>query len=233
HYSIASLSAPESAIEDPLVFKAAFPLLALLLMAYFATEPLGIPISLVTGAAALMLMAIAGRFWQGGRGAIISVSDVVRKAPWQIVLFSIGMYLVVYGLGNAGLTAYGAQVVGWLGQQGAVIATLGTGFLSAVVASIMNNMPSTLVGALAIDSAQVTDTTRELMIYANIIGNDLGPKFTPIGSLATLLWLHVLAEKDYKISWGQYMKVGLLITPPVLLVTLLALAFWLPVLNGW
>ncbi|MGO1744485.1 MAG: ArsB/NhaD family transporter, partial [Psychrobacter sp.] len=148
-------------------------------------------------------------------------------------LFSIGMYLVVYGLGNAGLTAYGAQVVGWLGQQGAVIATLGTGFLSAVVASIMNNMPSTLVGALAIDSAQVTDTTRELMIYANIIGNDLGPKFTPIGSLATLLWLHVLAEKDYKISWGQYMKVGLLITPPVLLVTLLALAFWLPVLNGW
>ncbi|WP_318779366.1 ArsB/NhaD family transporter [Psychrobacter sp. FME5] len=230
---MASLSAPESAIEDPLVFKAAFPLLALLLMAYFATEPLGIPISLVTGAAALMLMAIAGRFWQGGRGAIISVSDVVRKAPWQIVLFSIGMYLVVYGLGNAGLTAYGAQVVGWLGQQGAVIATLGTGFLSAVVASIMNNMPSTLVGALAIDSAQVTDTTRELMIYANIIGNDLGPKFTPIGSLATLLWLHVLAEKDYKISWGQYMKVGLLITPPVLLVTLLALAFWLPVLNGW
>lgn len=232
HYSIASLSAPESAIEDPLVFKAAFPLLALLLMAYFATEPLGIPISLVTGAAALLLMAIAGRFWQGGRGAIISVSDVIRKAPWQIVLFSIGMYLVVYGLGNAGLTAYGAQVVGWLGQQGAVIATLGTGFLSAVVASIMNNMPSTLVGALAIDSAQVTDTTRELMIYANIIGNDLGPKFTPIGSLATLLWLHVLAEKDYKISWGQYMKVGLLITPPVLLVTLLALAFWLPVLNG-
>lgn len=232
HYSTANLSAPKSAIEDPLVFKAAFPLLALLLIAYFATESLSIPISLVTGAAALVLMAIAGRIWQGGQGAVISVTDVLHKAPWQIVLFSIGMYLVVYGLGNAGLTAYGAQVVGWLGQQGTVIATLGTGFLSAIVASIMNNMPSTLVGALAIDSAQVPTATRELMIYANVIGNDLGPKFTPIGSLATLLWLHVLAEKDYKISWGQYMKVGLLITPPVLLVTLLALAFWLPALNG-
>ena len=232
HYSIANLSAPKSAIEDPLVFKAAFPLLALLLIAYFTTESLGIAISFVTSIAALLLMAIAGRFWQGGQGAVISVTDVIRKAPWQIVLFSIGMYLVVYGLGNAGLTAYGAQVVGWLGQQGTVIATLGTGFLSAIVASIMNNMPSTLVGALAIDSAQVPTDTRELMIYANVIGNDLGPKFTPIGSLATLLWLHVLAEKDYKISWGQYMKVGLLITPPVLLVTLLALAFWLPVLNG-
>ncbi|MBP6496550.1 MAG: arsenic transporter [Psychrobacter sp.] len=231
HYSMANLSVPASAIKDTLVFKAAFPLLALLLVAYFVIESLGMAISLITGAAALLLMAIAGRFWQGGRGAVMSVPDIVRKAPWQIVLFSIGMYLVVYGLGNAGLTAYGAQILTWLGKQGALVATLGTGFLSAIVASIMNNMPSTLVGALAIDSAQVPTATRELMIYANIIGNDLGPKFTPIGSLATLLWLHVLAEKDYEITWGQYMKIGLIITPPVLFVTLLALVFWLPYLS--
>ena len=232
NYSMDSLSSPQSAIKDPLVFRAAFPLLALLLIAYFATESLGLVISLVTGIAALVLMAIAGRWWQGGRDTKFSVTHVLRKAPWQIVLFSIGMYLVVYGLGNAGLTAYGAQILNWLGQQGNVIATLGTGFLSAIVASVMNNMPSTLIGALAIDHAQVPSATRELMIYANVIGNDLGPKFTPIGSLATLLWLHVLAEKDYKISWGQYMKIGLIITPPVLLVTLLALVFWLPILPS-
>ena len=232
HYSTASLSAPQSAIKDPLVFRAAFPLLALLLVAYFATESLGLVISVVTGAAALILMAIAGRWWQGGRDAKFSIVNILKKAPWQIVLFSIGMYLVVYGLGNAGLTAYGARILNWLGQQGALVATVGTGFLSAIVASVMNNMPSTLIGALAIDSAQVPSATRELMIYANVIGNDLGPKFTPIGSLATLLWLHVLAEKDYKISWGQYMKVGLLITPPVLLATLLALVFWLPLLPS-
>ena len=231
-YSTANLSSPQSAIKDPLVFRAAFPLLALLLIAYFATESLGLVISVVTGAAALILMAIAGRWWQGGRYAKFSMTNILKKAPWQIVLFSIGMYLVVYGLGNAGLTAYGAQILNWLGQQGALVATVGTGFLSAIVASVMNNMPSTLIGALAIDSAQVPAATRELMIYANVIGNDLGPKFTPIGSLATLLWLHVLAEKDYKISWGQYMKVGLLITPPVLLATLLALVFWLPLLPS-
>lgn len=232
HYSTANLSAPQSAIKDPLVFRAAFPLLVLLLVAYFATESLGLVISVVTSVAALTLMAIAGRWWQGGRDAKFSIVNILKKAPWQIVLFSIGMYLVVYGLGNAGLTAYGARILNWLGQQGALVATVGTGFLSAIVASVMNNMPSTLIGALAIDSAQVPAATRELMIYANVIGNDLGPKFTPIGSLATLLWLHVLAEKDYKISWGQYMKVGLLITPPVLLATLLALVFWLPKLPS-
>lgn len=231
-YSLADLDPPESAINDSLVFRAAFPLLAVLLIAYFVTAPLNIPISFVTSTAAFLLMAIAGRWWQGGRGAVVSVAAALRNAPWQIVLFSIGMYLVVYGLGNAGLTAYSAQVLVWLGRQGALVSTIGTGFLSALVASIMNNLPSTLVGVLAIEQAEAPAVTRELMIYANVIGNDLGPKFTPIGSLATLLWLHVLANKGYKIGWGQYMKVGLLITPPVLLATLLALATWLPMLSS-
>ena len=232
HYSVTSLDLPRSAITDVLVFRAAFPILITLLIAYFVTAPLGVPISLVTGAAALLLMAVAGRWWHAGNGAVVSVSGILLRAPWQIVLFSVGMYLVVYGLGNAGLTAYGAMALQWLAQQGDLVATLGTGFLSAIVASVMNNLPSTLLGALAIDHAQVPATTRELMVYANIIGNDLGPKFTPIGSLATLLWLHVLAEKGYRISWGQYMKIGLVITPPVLLATLLALAFWLPALPA-
>lgn len=231
-YSVAGLDAPESALKDPLVFRAAFPLLGLLLITYFVTASLHIPFALVTGSAALLLMAIAGRWWRAGSGAVICVSQALRNAPWQIVLFSISMYLVVYGLSNAGLTDYGAQALQWLAQQGNFIATLGTGLLAAIAASVMNNLPATLVGALAIDQAQVAPVTKELMIYANIIGNDLGPKLTPIGSLATLLWLHVLAGKGYRIGWGQYMKIGLLITPPVLLATLVALAWWLPLVSG-
>lgn len=230
-YSVNELEEPRHTIRDHAVFRAAFPLLSLLLVAYFVTGPLGVPIAFLTSAAALVLLAIAGRWRFGGRGAVMEVAAILRGAPWQIVLFSLGMYLIVYGLGNAGLTDMAAGVLHWLAEQSTFVATIGTGFVVAALASIMNNMPATLVGALAIERANVAPLTRELMIYANVVGNDLGPKFTPIGSLATLLWLHVLAGKGQKITWGQYMKVGLVLTPPVLLATLVALWAWLTVLS--
>ena len=222
-YPVAELPAPATAIRDHHVFRAAFPLLALVLAAYFLTAPFHIPVCVVACLAAGILLLVAGY------GRVIPVRKVLRGAPWQIVIFSLGMYLVVYGLRNAGLTDYLATALVWLGHQGTFAATIGAGFLAAVLSSIMNNMPSVLVGALAIQQAHdITPLTRDLMIYANVIGCDLGPKFTPIGSLATLLWLHVLASKNHRVTWRQYMKVGLVITPPVLLATLAALALWLP-----
>ncbi len=226
-YPVDALERPASAIRDPLVFRAAFPLLGLLLLAYFLTAPFGVPVSAVTCAGAAVLLLLANR------GGIIPIRRVLAGAPWQIVLFSLGMYLVVYGLRNAGLTEALATGLVWLAGHGPWVATLGTGFAAAILSSVMNNMPSVLIGALSIQQApDLSPLTRELMVYANVIGCDLGPKFTPIGSLATLLWLHVLASKGQRITWGQYMKVGLVITPPVLLVTLLALAAWLPLLGA-
>ncbi|MEE3504583.1 arsenic transporter [Acidiphilium acidophilum] len=230
-YAVAALDAPASAIRDPLVFRAAWPVLLLLLAAYFITAPLGVPVSFVTIIGALVLLALASRTI--GRGApIIEVRRVLRSAPWQVVVFSLGMYLVVYGLSNAGLTNYIANALRVFAAHGIWAASLGTGILAAVLSSIMNNMPSVLVGALAIGQlGHVAPRIHDAMVYANIIGCDLGPKFTPIGSLATLLWLHVLAQKGMRITWGQYMRIGLVITPPVLLASLAALALWLPAVG--
>ncbi|EQD75808.1 arsenic efflux pump protein ArsB, partial [mine drainage metagenome] len=183
-YELARVDIPRGAIRDTLVFRWAFPILILLLIAYFVTAAYNVPVSVVTGAAALAMLALAGRWWRRGQGAVIDLRKVLREAPWQIVLFSLGMYLVVYGLRNAGLTTYLAQVLEALGRHGVFASALGTGFISAGLSAVMNNMPTVLVGALGIHQAQgLSASVREAMIYANVIGCDLGPKFTPIGSL--------------------------------------------------
>ncbi len=217
-YDATQLKQPSEAIRDAATFRVGWVVLVLLLVGFFGLEPLGVPVSATAAAGALLLLAVAAR------GHIISTRKVLGEAPWQIVIFSLGMYLVVYGLRNQGLTGYIARLLEFFAEGGIWGAALGTGFLTALLSSVMNNMPTVLVGALSIDATNATGVVKEAMIYANVIGSDLGPKITPIGSLATLLWLHVLARKGMKITWSYYFKVGVVLTVPVLFVTLAALA---------
>jgi arsenical pump membrane protein len=217
-YNVAELRDPAAAIHDPATFRAGWVVLALLLAGFFVLDPMGVPVSAVAAAGAILLLVVAAK------GHVIPTREVMKGAPWQIVIFSLGMYLVVYGLRNAGLTGYLASVLDWSAQGGVWGAAFGTGVLSALLSFIMNNMPTVLVGALSIDASHASGAVKDAMIYANVIGCDLGPKITPIGSLATLLWLHVLGEKGIRIGWGYYFRVGLTLTVPVLLTTLAALA---------
>jgi len=217
-YDVGALRAPRDVIRDPATFRAGWIVLALLLAGFFLLEPIGVPVSAVAAAGAILLLVIAGR------GHVIQTGKVLRGAPWQVVIFSLGMYLVVYGLRNAGLTDHLAALLDRTAQGGVWGAAFGTGVIAAILSSVMNNMPTVLVGALSIDATHATGAVQEAMIYANVIGCDLGPKLTPIGSLATLLWLHVLGQKGVRIGWGYYFRVGITLTVPVLLVTLAALA---------
>jgi arsenical pump membrane protein len=217
-YNVAELKQPREAIRDASTFRAGWWVLALLLVGFFGLEHVGVPISAVAAVGAAVLLGVAGR------GHIISTRKVLKEAPWQVVIFSLGMYLVVYGLRNQGLTGYVAQILNYLAAHGVWAAALGTGLLTAFLSSVMNNMPTVLVGALSIDASNATGIVKEAMVFANVIGSDLGPKITPIGSLATLLWLHVLARKNVTITWGYYFKTGIVLTLPILVVTLAALA---------
>ncbi|WP_117145905.1 arsenic transporter [Klebsiella quasipneumoniae] len=222
-YDVSLLKTPASVIKDAATFRAGWIVLLLLLVGFFVLEPLGIPVSAIAAAGAAVLFIVAKR----GHG--INTGKVLLSAPWQIVIFSLGMYLVVYGLRNAGLTEYLSGVLNLLAEKGLWAATFGTGFLTAFLSSVMNNMPTVLIGALSIDGSTATGVVKEAMIYANVIGCDLGPKITPIGSLATLLWLHVLAQKNITITWGYYFRTGIIMTLPVLFVTLAALALRLSI----
>jgi len=212
HIDIENLASPSSVIKNRTMFNLSWWFLALLMGGYFIGDYLNLPVSLFALGGALIFLVIA-TYFQATKPIMI-----IKTAPWQVVWFSIGLYIVVFGLKNAGLTTYLASLITHMSELGSSYAVIGTGFLSAILSSIMNNMPTIMIMDIAIAQA-----SNDALAYANIIGSNLGPKMTPIGSLATLLWLHVLAKKGVIITWTEYMKVGLIITPPVLLVTLLGL----------
>jgi arsenical pump membrane protein len=225
-YDVGLLGSPAAAIKDPLVFRAGWVVLGVLLVGYFVADPLGVPIAAVATLCAVGIVLVARR--PAGR---VDVPAVVWGAPWQVVLFSLGMYLVVYGLRNQGLTDDLGELFRAFADSGSFGAAYGTGFVVTGLSSVMNNMPTVLVASLGVEAAGATGLPHQLMVYATVIGADLGPKITPIGSLATLLWLHVLERKGIHIGWGTYFRVGIVLTLPVIAVTLLVLTGWLTLIG--
>ena len=216
-YDVELLKTPKDAIKDAKLFKFSFLILILLLAGYFLSEFLSLPVSIFAVSFALIFVVF------GFKSPAVNLKLVFKNAPWNIVVFSLGMYLVVFGLKNAGLTYLLGKSISYFAGYGGFILTVYTGYLAAFISSVMNNMPTVMINSLAIHSANLKEIMLKPSVYANVIGCDLGPKLTPIGSLATLLWLNVLERKGIKITWGYYMKVGFVITVPVLFATLLGL----------
>ncbi|HEX6796103.1 MAG TPA: ArsB/NhaD family transporter [Ktedonobacterales bacterium] len=139
------------------------------------------------------------------------------------------MFVLVRGVEDLGLTALVGQALLRLGQQGALRAVLATAAGTALGANTINNLPMALVMISALRTLGVTACAaagmHQPLIYATILGADLGPNLTTVGSLATMLWLLILRRKGLEVSSMQYIKLGLTVVPAMILLG--SLLIWL------
>jgi arsenical pump membrane protein len=156
----------------------------------------------------------------------ISPFDMLRKTPWYIFLFAFSMYVIIYGLHNIGLTQLLIQFLQPIVSGNLLYASVTMGILISILSNLFNNHPALMVGTLTLTNMGLDPLILKISYLASVIGSDVGSLLLPIGTLATLMWMHILKKGKVKISWGQYMKVTFTVIPITVLFTLIILTFW-------
>jgi arsenical pump membrane protein len=200
--------------EDPGAFSTADMRMLTLLAGVTATYPL---VAVFDGDA-IWAVAVAGAVialwlsWHEGRG---SPSLVLRTGvSWDVLVFLPAVFALAIGLQNAGLVDL---VSSW--YRGAGIGVIGG--TAAIGSAVLNNHPMALMNMLALDA---WPDASHADVLAALIGGDLGPRLLPTGSLAGLLWIESCRQHGVEISAGRFIRVGVVLTVPALVLSLLLLA---------
>ena len=183
---------------------------------------IGVVAATLVGFALSSLAGIAP-VWIAAAGALALVvrerrppPAIVRAIEPAFLVFVLGLAIVVRAAGDHGLQS---AVDGLVPHGDGLLALIAIAAIAAVAANLLNNLPATLI-VLPVAAAGGAGP-----VLAMLIGVNVGPNLTYVGSLATLLWRRVLHAHDHDTDLGEFVRLGALTVPPILLASTLAL--WL------
>jgi len=175
---------------------------------FFLASLYAVPTYLValSGAVILLLANLQRR--------VVNTKAALWQAPWAVLGFAFGMDLVVFGLRSAGITSWAAHWMGPLIRTSPLALGVLPGLLATVVSSLLNNHPGLIIGSLTLlDMGALPNTILHVAYSGVVLGADLGALFTPIGTLASLIWFHILQQNGHRYGWWDYVKVTLMVIP--------------------
>ena len=144
---------------------------------------------------------------------------VLRDISWGVLPLVAGLFILVAGVEQTGILSSVTQMLRDVAAYSPGKASFGAGIVVAFASNLMNNLPTGLVAATVSQSADVS-----LQVTSGIlIGVDLGPNLSVTGSLATILWLIALRREGEAVTAWQFLKLGIVVMPPALVVALLAI----------
>jgi arsenical pump membrane protein len=238
-YDVASVDTLEIGKKQiaPGLLKVSVATLVAIDVGYVLTSLSRIPVSFVIVSGTVFLIVV---YWvnlkrapavDGEREGLVSLA---RDINWDIVLFMLSIFLVVQGLTNAGVVDLLATALLSTSALPAVLGIFVPSLVVTVGASFMNNWPMTILGLMSVRTAAATASITAPaftgLVFSNVIGNNLGPHFFPLGSLAILMWLECMRKKGVKISLRDYFKVGAVVS--IAEVAVASLILWAEISAG-
>ena len=191
-----------------------------------AASGIGVTAVLLTGASALG--------WQlglptcaAGIVTLVGVTALRRSSPWPllreiswgIIPLVAGLFVVVAALEQSGVILALSESLRAGVRDAPVLTAAGSGVAVGFLSNLVNNLPAGLMAGTAVQAAHVPADVSS----AILIGVDLGPNLSVTGSLATILWLTALRRERVQVAGVSFLKLGLLVMPPALLLSLGAL----------
>ena len=160
----------------------------------------------LAGAAVMAVRSLARRHTTGGA--------IVRAVNVPFLVFVLALGVVVQAVMQNGVSS---RMGALLPSGSGLLALLGFAAVAAVLANVVNNLPATLV------LVPLVAPSGPAAVLAVLIGVNIGPNLTYVGSLSNLLWRSVLRRYDVSASVGEYTTLGLCTVPTALVAAVLAL----------